>query len=171
MAVVACDTQHVCVLRCPCLPSRSGSSLTAAGSCPQQQQHEEGLDTAQGHDDDDVLPANDPDGSDAEGSAVMSDGGDADSEGPRDVDGLGSNDNGTRTAGQGSGGSSSSSPSHTRRGRQRQQLHVAKLSNLEAGRLEQAKQRHRQQIAQPKVRCCLAGRCSLSVCPCPRLLH
>ena len=146
------------------LPCRSGSSPAAAGSSLQQE--EEGLDTAQGHDDDGMLAADNPDSSDAEGSAGLSDGGDADHEGARDVDGPGGSSGGY-AAGHGPA-ISSSSPGHARRGRQRQALHVAKLSKLEAGRLEQAKQRHRQTIAQPKVRCC-PNREMLTEClPLPR---
>lgn len=84
-----------------------------------------------------------------------------DSEEARDVDGPSTAFNSSSSSSQGPGrvaGSSSNSGAggheHSA-GRQRHggrsQLQVTKLSKFEAGRLQQAKQRHKAQIAQPKV--------------------
>lgn len=66
-----------------------------------------------------------------------------------DEDGPSTSSSGGPFGGEGADSGSGGSLAH-RRGRQKQ-LQVAKLSKFEAGRMEQAKQRHKQQIARPKV--------------------
>ncbi len=106
------------------------------------------MDTAQGHDDDAPVADIDAAGG-SHGEASISGDEDADSEEARDVDEP-SSSSGGGLGGPGLDGSSGSSGGH-RRGRQKQ-LQVTKLSKFEAGRLEQAKRRHKEQIARPKVR-------------------
>lgn len=101
-------------------------------------------------------------GSDADGTGLSGD--EADSEENRDVnvDGPSSGGRGFGALGAEGAGSGSSSPGHRRQQQQglQKQLQTAKLSKYEAGKLEQAKQRHKAQIAQPKVRlqACLPAR-------------
>lgn len=92
-----------------------------------QLQELDALDTAQPHDDDAPL-SDDPSGTD---------------DNTEDVDGPGSSSGPGAGNNDGSRGRSQRQPG--------QQLQAAKLSKYEAAKLEQAKQRHKAQIAQPKV--------------------
>jgi hypothetical protein len=105
----------------------------------------------------DAFAADLPSDSDAD---AASDAGGPDSEEARDVDGpstahdsSSSSSSSSQGPGRDAGSSSRSGQEHSA-GRQRHggRPQVAKLSKFEAGRLEQAKQRHKAQIAQPKVR-------------------
>jgi hypothetical protein len=113
------------------------------------------FDTAEAGED---IPTADDDpfgGSDADEATNIGDG--ADSEGARDVDedGPSSSSSGRGFGALGAGGAGSNGSSGHSRQQQQQglqkQLHTAKLSKYETGKLEQAKQRHKAQIAHPKV--------------------
>lgn len=77
-------------------------------------------------------------------------GDEADSEEARDVDAPPSASSSMAAAGPDAG---VGNHTHSRQPHKQKQLQLAKLSKFEAGRLELAKQKHKAQIAQPKVSC------------------
>lgn len=151
---MSCDGHFTEGQHCVLLPA--GNVTRSAGSSPAGKQsrgvvseggHVGGFDepdAAEGAPDtvaDSLLGEDATDGSGRSGD-------EADSEEARDVDGPPSASSSTAAAGRDAG---VGNHTHSRQPHKQKHLQLAKLSKFEAGRLELAKQKHKAQIAQPKV--------------------